>query len=69
MIKTLDLHGIKHDEVDRLVENLVLLNDDWKIICGNSDKMIQIVREKLDWAYEKHGVEWYKPTHNIFGNK
>ena len=68
MTKTLDLHGIRHHEVERLVENLVLLNDSWIIICGNSDKMIQIVREKLDWLYEEHGVEWYKPTHNSFSN-
>ena len=66
MVKTLDLHGIRHDEVDRLVENLILLNDDWKIICGNSDEMIQIVRDKLDWAYDNHGVEWHKPTHSTF---
>ena len=64
----LDLHGVRHAEVERLVENLVLLNDRWEIICGNSDKMIQIVRDKLDWLYEKHGVEWYKPTHNTFGS-
>ena len=67
MSKTLDLHGIRHDEVERLVENLVLMNESWKIICGNSDKMIQIVQNKLDWAYDNHGVEWYKPTHNTFG--
>ena len=66
MKKTLDLHGVRHAEVERLVENLVLLNDDWKIICGNSDKMIRIVRKKLDWAYDSHGVEWCKSTHNTF---
>ena len=53
----LDLHGVRHDDVERLVENLILLNDSWKIICGNSDKMIEIVNEKLDWAYDNHGVE------------
>ena len=68
MTKILDLHGVKHDDVDRIVENFVLLNDDWKIICGNSDRMIQLVREKLDWTYDNHGVEWYKPTHNTFGS-
>jgi len=68
MIKELDLHGIRHNEVERLVENLVLLNGEWKIICGNSDKMIQIVRKKLDWVYETHGVEWNKPTHNTFSS-
>ena len=53
----LDLHGVRHDDVERLVENLILLNDEWKIICGNSDKMIQIVRDKLYWALENHGVK------------
>jgi hypothetical protein len=64
----LDLHGVRHAEVERLVENLVLLNDNWKIICGNSDKMIQLVQEKLDWAYDNEGVEWYKPTHSTFSS-
>ena len=64
----LDLHGIRHNEVERLVENLVLLNDEWKILCGNSDKMIQIVQDKLDWVYDNHRVEWYKPTHNTFSS-
>ena len=64
----LDLHGVRHDDVERLVENLVLLNQEWKIICGNSDKMIEIVQDKLYWAYDNHGVEWYKPTHNSFGS-
>ena len=69
MKKTLDLHGIRHDDVERLVENLILLNDEWKIICGNSDKMIQIVRDKLDWAYDNHNVGWYRNTHNSFRSK
>ena len=68
-MKTLDLHGIRHDDVERLVENLVLLNQEWKIICGNSDKMIEIVREKLDWIYDNHGVGWYRNTHNTFRSK
>ena len=68
-MKTLDLHGVRHDDVERLVENLVLLNQEWKIICGNSDKMIEIVREKLDWIYDNHGVGWYRNTHNTFRSK
>tara|TARA_R100000995_G_C3422096_1_gene94446 strand:+ start:358 stop:564 length:207 start_codon:yes stop_codon:yes gene_type:complete len=67
-MKKLDLHGVRHQEVERLVENLVLLNDSWKIICGNSDKMIEIVQDKLNWTYDNHGVEWYKPTHNSFSS-
>ena len=67
-METLDLHGIRHAEVERLVENLTLLNDDWKIICGNSDKMIEIVQNKLDWLYDNHKVRWVKSTHNTFRN-
>ena len=42
----LDLHGIKHGQVDRIVENFVLLNQDQiplEIICGNSQRMIDLV--------------------------
>ena len=49
MIKQLDLHGIRHDEVDRLVENFVLTNElPLRIITGNSDKMIQLVKNVLN---------------------
>ena len=45
----LDLHGVRHNEVDRLVENFVLLEEPpLTIICGNSDKMIRIVENTLD---------------------
>ena len=44
MTKTLDLHGVKHDDVDRLVENYVLLNNPpMDIITGNSHRMQEIV--------------------------
>ena len=44
MINKLDLHGIRHKEVDRLVENFVLLNNTpMRIITGNSHRMRQIV--------------------------
>lgn len=42
----LDLHGKRHYEVDTLVENFIYLNQDetpLTIICGNSQKMIDIV--------------------------
>lgn len=41
----LDLHGIRHYDVDRLVENFILMNQDQlplNIICGNSQTMIDI---------------------------
>ena len=47
----LDLHGIKHDQVARKVENFVLLNQDQiplEIICGNSQRMIDLVISVLD---------------------
>ena len=42
----LDLHGISHNQVDRVVENFVLLHQDQiplEIICGNSQVMINLV--------------------------
>ena len=47
----LDLHGRKHYEVDRLVENFILMNQKLlplTIICGNSQPMIDIVTEVID---------------------
>ncbi len=49
-VKPLDLHGIHHRDVARIVEDYVLLNQDdlpLKIITGNSDKMKTIVIEAL----------------------
>jgi hypothetical protein len=47
----LDLHGIKHENVNRVVENFVLLNETpLTIITGNSTMMRELVVEVL----EKH---------------
>lgn len=63
----LDLHGVKHDEVDRLVENFVLLKEPpLTIICGNSDKMIKLVRNVLDRMYDSHNIEWRLWNHNTY---
>ena len=44
----LDLHGIRHDDVERLVENFVLLNEPpLTIITGKSYMMGDIVTSKL----------------------
>ena len=54
-MKKLDLHGIRHNDVDRLVENFVLLNNPpLEIITGHSDKMIELVRDVLD----RHEINW-----------
>ena len=50
-LKKLDLHGFKHDEVPIKVENFVLLNQDSlpiEIVCGKSQKMIDIVTNVLN---------------------
>ena len=48
-MKTLDLHGTKHDYVERVVINFVLLNEvPLKIITGKSPRMIEIVHQILD---------------------
>ena len=47
----LDLHGYRHHEVDLVVENFLYLNQDQMpltIICGNSDKMISLVKDVLE---------------------
>ena len=56
----LDLHGIRHSEVDRLVENFVLLNGTpMRIITGNSDKMTELVLTVL----HRHNIKYerFKP--------
>jgi len=50
MVK-LDLHGVRHSEVDRLVEDFIYRNQGefpLEIICGNSQKMIQLVHVVTD---------------------
>ena len=57
MTKKLDLHGIKHEDVDRVVENFVLLNKvPMKIITGNSEKMMLMTLDVLnrnDFLWER----------------
>jgi hypothetical protein len=51
MQNKLDLHGVKHQDVDMLVENFVYTNQDkfpLTFICGNSNKMITIVEKVLN---------------------
>ena len=61
----LDLHGVRHKEVERIVENFVLLNEPpLEIITGNSNKMEDIVLTKLNQleiAWEK----WYNGSIKI----
>ena len=60
----LDLHGVRHQDVDRMTENFILMNQDkfpLEIICGNSDKMISLVvnvvkRLKLETHMLRYGT-------------
>ena len=47
----LDLHGVRHEEVERLLENFILLNEPpLKVITGNSTYM----QNKLEGFCYKH---------------
>jgi hypothetical protein len=57
----LDLHGLKHIEVEDEVENFILVNEPpFKIITGKSDEMRRMVKKLLDY-YE---YNYYIPAHN-----
>ena len=52
-MKELDLHGVRHEEVERLLENFILLNKPpLKVITGNSDYM----RDAVESFCRKHDV-------------
>ena len=63
----LDLHGVRHHDVDRLVENFVLLNEPpLTIITGNSEMMAGIVRKTLDRIYDSHDISWQRWSYSEF---
>ena len=60
----LDLHGVRHNEVDLIVENFVYENQ-YKlpaiIICGNSNSMLEEVefvlnRIKCEYEQSRYGI-------------
>jgi len=58
MTKQLDLHGVKHDEVDRLVENFILMNrPPLTIVTGNSLQMAKLVKKVLD-RHNLESIKW-----------
>ena len=57
-MQTLDLHGVKHEDVERLLENFILLNKPpLKIITGNSDYM-RMTLEKFCVVHNLHHERW-----------
>ena len=62
----LDLHGYRHHEVDIAVENFIFLNQEempLTIICGNSEKMLTLVRIVLD----RTNAEYYNGIGHEYG--
>ena len=52
-MKVLDLHGVRHEEVERLLENFILLNKPpLKVITGNSEYM----RNAVESFCRKHKI-------------
>ena len=50
-MEKLDLHGVRHHEVDIMVENFIYQNQHelpLTIICGNSSKMVELVTTVLE---------------------
>jgi len=50
-LSKLDLHGVRHYDVDHKVENFILMNQKMlplTIVCGNSQTMINLVRIVID---------------------
>lgn len=62
MKNKLDLHGIKHADVEILVEDFVLTNNiPMQIITGNSETM----RKKTISILENHNFKWMIMTQNL----
>ena len=54
-MKVLDLHGVRHEEVERLLENFIFLNEPpLKVITGNSTYM----QTKLEEFCNKHNMTY-----------
>jgi len=62
-IKTLDLHGVKHAEVENKLVKFLFIEraNPCVIITGNSQRMKDIVLEFLDF----HNYNYYIPSHNL----
>ena len=63
-MKTLDLHGMYHDSVQRSVENFILMNEvPLKIVTGGSPRMKELVFQIL----ERHDFRYYPENYINFG--
>ena len=65
-MEKLDLHGVRHHEVDLMVENFIYQNQHeipLTIICGNSSKMVELVTTVL----ERTGADYVEGKGLDFG--
>ena len=56
----LDLHGVRHYDVDRVIENFVYINQGsvpLTVICGNSIRMLSLAKETIN----RIGCEYNEP--------
>lgn len=64
-MSTLDLHGIKHNEVQEILVKYFFWEQpghkQYTIITGNSEKMKKLVTEWLD----KYEYKYFIPSHNL----
>lgn len=61
-MSTLDLHGVKHQDVETIVEDYIMEHEPLiYIITGNSKRMQDIVMKVLD----KHKCKWMIATKNL----
>ncbi len=60
----LDLHGVRHYDVDRVVENFVYINQGsvpLTVICGNSARMLALAKESIN----RIGCEYTEPRFGV----
>ena len=60
-MQVLDLHGVRHNQVFDLVEDFILLSEDpvFRIITGNSNRMLELVKEVLTkYSLKFDYVDW-----------
>lgn len=59
---TLDLHGVKHQDVEDLVEDFILSHETpLYIIIGNSN----VMKDKVTKILVKHDFKWMIRSHNL----
>ena len=59
--RSLDLHGVRHGDVEGAVEEFVLRHQDempLEVVCGGSAAMLVLVRKVLDRLGLEHGPGW-----------